>query len=48
MVTGHVASTGELINTAQAYDHPKFNRDIDLKSGNFFFLFNPILVLIVN
>lgn len=32
-IAGHVASTGEVINTAQAYDHPKFNSEIDKKSG---------------
>lgn len=32
-IAGHVASTGELINTTQAYDHPKFNSEIDKKSG---------------
>lgn len=32
-IAGHVASTGELINTTHAYDHPKFNSEIDKKSG---------------
>lgn len=32
-IAGHVATTGEVINTAQAYEHPKFNPEIDKKSG---------------
>jgi sigma-B regulation protein RsbU (phosphoserine phosphatase) len=32
-LVGHVAKTGEVINAPDAYADPRFNRDIDLKTG---------------
>lgn len=32
-VAGHVASTGETLNIKNAYDDPRFNRDIDNQTG---------------
>ena len=32
-IAGYVASTGEVLNIPDAYDHPQFNQAIDKKSG---------------
>jgi adenylate cyclase len=32
-IAGHVATTGKLVNTPDAYKHPAFNREIDRKTG---------------
>eukprot|EP00112_Aurelia_sp_Birch-Aquarium-sp1_P010606 Seg226.4 transcript_id=Seg226.4/GoldUCD/mRNA.D3Y31 product="putative 3' 5'-cyclic phosphodiesterase pde-5" protein_id=Seg226.4/GoldUCD/D3Y31 len=32
-VAGHVASTGETLNIVNAYDDPRFNRDVDVQTG---------------
>ena len=32
-IAGHVATTGETLNIADAYQHPLFNREIDQKTG---------------
>ena len=32
-IAGHVASTGETTNITNAYDDPRFNKEIDLKTG---------------
>lgn len=32
-IAGHVALSGETLNVAEAYEHPAFNRDVDLESG---------------
>jgi adenylate cyclase len=32
-IAGYVASTGEYLNIANAYDHPLFNPEVDLKTG---------------
>ncbi|XP_066928050.1 probable 3',5'-cyclic phosphodiesterase pde-5 isoform X2 [Clytia hemisphaerica] len=32
-VAGHVATTGETLNIKNAYDDPRFNRDIDVQTG---------------
>jgi adenylate cyclase len=32
-IAGHVATTGETLNIADAYQHPLFNRDVDRKTG---------------
>ncbi|MGF1499342.1 MAG: GAF domain-containing protein [Elainellaceae cyanobacterium] len=32
-IAGHVATTGEYLNIADAYSHPLFNRDVDRQTG---------------
>ncbi|KAI8994279.1 hypothetical protein BC832DRAFT_425467 [Gaertneriomyces semiglobifer] len=32
-IAGHVAMTGQLLNIPNAYKDPRFNRDVDLKTG---------------
>ena len=32
-VSGHVATTGETLNIVDAYDDPRFNREIDRRTG---------------
>ena len=32
-VAGHVATTGETLNIVNAYDDPRFNQEVDLKTG---------------
>ena len=32
-VAGHVATTGETLNIVNAYEDPRFNQDVDLKTG---------------
>ena len=32
-IAGHVAATGQILNIADAYEHPMFNREIDQKTG---------------
>jgi len=32
-VAGHVASSGETLNIVNAYDDPRFNRDVDIQTG---------------
>ncbi|MBI3979871.1 MAG: GAF domain-containing protein [Chloroflexi bacterium] len=32
-LAGHVAMTGEIINIPEAYDDPRFNRDVDRRTG---------------
>jgi len=32
-IAGHVATTGQLLNIADAYEDPRFNKDVDLSTG---------------
>ncbi|XP_064628518.1 cAMP and cAMP-inhibited cGMP 3',5'-cyclic phosphodiesterase 10A-like isoform X2 [Lineus longissimus] len=32
-IAGHVAKTGEIVNIKNAYEDPRFNRDIDIRTG---------------
>lgn len=32
-IAGHVATTGETLNIPEAYNDPRFNKEIDLKTG---------------
>ena len=32
-VAGHVATTGETLNIVNAYEDPRFNQEVDLKTG---------------
>ena len=32
-IEGHVATTGEQLNIVNAYEDPRFNQEVDRKSG---------------
>jgi GAF domain-containing protein len=32
-IAGHVAATGETVNLQEAYDDPRFNREVDRRTG---------------